>query len=115
MFTPTDIAWAAGFLEGEGWLKLTGRTHLCLAASQVDREPLDRLASIFGGMVYGPRKTKTQPIYTWQVTGRVRAQAALAAMWSWLSVHRRDQWTPALVAANTHRFKYEMEKKDAVV
>ena len=51
---PLDLAWAAGFLEGEGcfgyYFHRPGARNgsLHLNASQKEREPLDRLREIFG-------------------------------------------------------------------
>lgn len=56
--TDTDIAWAAGFFEGEGHVKAVVRgrskSYISIDVSQVYREPLDKLQELFGGKVYGP-------------------------------------------------------------
>lgn len=52
-----DLAWAAGFLDGEGCftlVKMSGATNpsqrsLYVGASQSTREPLEKLQSLFGG------------------------------------------------------------------
>jgi len=64
--TAFDYAWAAGFLDGEGYFALAKRTakysrpHSRLAhvtASQIHLRPLERLQGIFGGKIYTHRKT----------------------------------------------------------
>ncbi len=58
--TDIDLAWAAGFIDGEGCFDFSLKgskpsVYLSLRVSQKVREPLDRLASIFGcGKIFGP-------------------------------------------------------------
>lgn len=55
-----DLAWAAGFFDGEGSvnIKSQGKTVvLSVHVAQVDRRPLDKLVRCFGGKVYGPYKS----------------------------------------------------------
>lgn len=47
-----DLAWAAGFLEGEGSFCIRSNGRWFLGAGQVDREPLERLQALFGGNIY---------------------------------------------------------------
>src|SRR5690349_1350424 len=58
-----DLAWAAGFLEGEGSFQRTGRPgkagSMLVSAPQVNAEPLMRLQTILGGRV-GLRSRKGQ-------------------------------------------------------
>lgn len=71
------LAWAAGFLEGEG--SFAGPFGPNITAAQVQREPLDRLASLFGGRIYS-RKTggfSTQPIWIWKLTSHRSVQVAM--------------------------------------
>lgn len=80
-FTDTELAWAAGFMEGEGCFgyyggrrtrngKTTGRTKaLVIMAVQKDREPLDKLLGIIkGGFIsYYPDR------WEWRVNGHLAA------------------------------------------
>ena len=74
-----ELAWAAGFLDGEGNFRSGHgiqrgkylRVYLNFSACQVPREPLDRLAAVLGGSVTGPYYSKQpnkQPYYKWQMT-----------------------------------------------
>ena len=51
----TDKAYAAGLIDGEGSISARRHTHvrnsfsICVRVGMCDREPLDWLASIFGG------------------------------------------------------------------
>lgn len=86
----TDLAWAAGFLDGEGSVRvrrLPGATAgrptfygLALSASQVERGPLDKLREMFGGAIHLQQPSQRQsanasPYYNWMVTGRTAAAA----------------------------------------
>lgn len=95
-----DIAWTAGFVDGEGHIKFftaksgvkAGYSRFVLDVSQVDRRPLDELARIFGGKVYGPyapRTAKSRPYYKWIVHSRI-AKGALDQMRPFLRVKREQ-------------------------
>lgn len=93
MVTVKDLAWAAGFLEGEGaFLANTGTGFgVGVMASQVQKEPLDRIANLFGGNVYfRPRTLPSQNIHTWGVYG-FRAIAVAMTMYSMMSPRRKEQ------------------------
>ena len=98
----TDLAWAAGFLDGEGSVRIrrlpgamAGRPTfygLSLSASQVEREPLDKLRGLFGGSIHlqqpSPRQSaNASPYYNWMVTGRTAA-AAIRVLLPYFTVKR---------------------------
>jgi hypothetical protein len=98
--TPTarDLEWAAGFLEGEG--AFVSRNCEMVRAMQRQREPLDRLARLFGGSVrsYLAGRTKLgerTPIWHWQVSGG-RARGVMLTLYHLLSTRRRAQIRAAL-------------------
>lgn len=72
-----DIAWAAGFLDGEGCIALTRRSGAgegtrcpVVHACQTSPVPLEKLAELFGGTVRYYRDTsKGTPVYQWSITG----------------------------------------------
>ncbi len=90
----TDLAWAAGFVDGEGCIlptvkkesrwKGTVRFGLVLKVDQVVPEPLEKLQSLFGGTIIAGQRA-----YTWSVYSR-EAQSALSAMMPYL-VNKRAQ------------------------
>jgi hypothetical protein len=89
--TLSDLAWAAGFIEGEGSFKHSSSS---LCADQVQREPLERLQRFFGGSIYakthpsmGPRRL---PSRRWTINGG-RARGVMLTLYSWLSPRRRQQ------------------------
>ena len=90
MIGAIDIAWAAGFIEGEGTFAACGDGGVSLTVPQVQREPLERLQELFGGNVRGPIETKHQPIYKWGVHGQPAA-AATMTVFTLLSPRRKTQ------------------------
>lgn len=84
-----DIAWAAGFLEGEGCFHSGSR--ISIRAAQVQPEPLHKLKSILGGNVTGPYTKKQlnhRPSYDWNLNG-CDAIAAMMTMYPLLSGKRK--------------------------
>lgn len=108
---PTDpeVAWAAGFFDGEGSVfvtrkrnvKRTGREGLVdvntvgISVCQVDRRPLDRFRAVVGGPnVRGPYKPKTansNEYYRWQAEGRPSVHRVLVILWPYLSEPKKEQ------------------------
>jgi hypothetical protein len=74
-----QVAWAAGFLDGEGCFALSKANgkgchettkNAVLAVSQTRTAPLDRLAELFGGTVRPARMTAAGNLnYQWAITG----------------------------------------------
>jgi hypothetical protein len=98
-YSKLDIAWAAGFYEGEGCI-YTPKKHLGtqLSVAQKESECLERLQMIFRfGTIDPPGKGNT--CYRWRVTSFERVQAVIAMLWPWLSERRRVQARDALVPA----------------
>ena len=92
--TETDIAWAAGFVDGEGCVSQRAqfrsqnrRTYsLSIYVGQVDPRPLYRLSEYFGGNVALRTSWKGgRPIYMWRVTG-AKAEWALRVLLPYLMV-----------------------------
>lgn len=73
----TDVAWAAGFFDGEGYVGLVkgngSYRRLQASVAQVDKRPLDKFLSAVGvGEVrgpYGPYSTTRQPYWQYMVHG----------------------------------------------
>jgi hypothetical protein len=71
MYKDVDLAWAAGFLDGEGCIHLSERKRknkleheLRLCASQVGDAPILRLKKLFSGNIrYGK-----EDVSTWEVS-----------------------------------------------
>lgn len=73
MISISEIAWAAGLLEGEGSFIMSDRA-ITIAVNMVDRDVIERIASLLGGQAYGPLdrshvKPWHQPIWRAQLKG----------------------------------------------
>jgi hypothetical protein len=94
-----DIAWVAGFLEGEGCFSSNpNRRRLRITANQVDYEPLTRLLAVCGGsVIYRHRATVPGEghIYIWEV-GANRAAGIMLTIYSLMSRRRQGQIRKAL-------------------
>jgi len=91
-----NIAWAAGFFDGEGTVHLAphlwrGQTlryprtvyrHVRVVAAQKTREPLERLKELFGGQIH-----RDYNAWKWAATGYA-AKLALECMLPHLTVKR---------------------------
>lgn len=101
--TLQDLAWAAGFIEGEGcfsvhkYTKSGKKPHPFMGATQVQREPLERLVRYFGGQISKSQHKIGQPIHLWRVYG-TRARGVAMTLYAWLSPRRRGQAQALLTA-----------------
>lgn len=102
-----DLYWAAGFLEGEGCFSPggTNRDQPHINASQVHKEPLEKLQRIlgYGNITWRKPRKNTNGCWIWTITGR-KAAAVQMTLYSMLSSRRQakikeilDRWrnTPA--------------------
>lgn len=83
-----DAAWVAGFFEGEGNISFGQRGGVKLNVQQVNREPLDKLQSIFGGSIRGPivpKNTKAQPYFSWNLSSNDEVNSFVWKIAPWLS------------------------------
>ena len=96
-----DIAWAAGFLEGEGCFRWTaplnqkGKAYgyAEIKASQNERDPLDKLVEIFGGKVrkeIKKEKSSQGYIYTWQVSAD-KCISIIGDIYKYMSIRRQNK------------------------
>lgn len=85
-----DMAWAAGFLEGEGNFgvnnrKLGRRGSHVVRATQKNPEPLYKLQQILGGSIMNPR---ADGYGEWRTYG-ARARGIMLTLFSFLSAKKR--------------------------
>lgn len=107
MAKSTEIAWAAGFFEGEGCFyahqyrprKSSGikMFRTMATVTQKDREPLDMFRRIVGfGNIYFTSKGRVtsggvhSPIYTWKSANATETKRLFSLLESWLSLRRRQ-------------------------
>ena len=98
--TPTDIdiAWAAGFLEGEGHFDL-GNQSKRASATQVTKEPLAQLQDLFGGSLRLHKKSNPNHNDCWYwVTCGQRAVRVMTTVYPHMSTRRKLQIDNVLTA-----------------
>lgn len=95
--SPTDIAWFAGFFDGEGCVQVAragrgDRVHvLRVSVTQVARAPIDRLAAAFGGLVYPKPSRRPRDRHQWGWETRSWAAVRfLDALLPYLTVKRQE-------------------------
>jgi hypothetical protein len=95
--TIAEIAWAAGFFEGEGSITLTNDRPV-LRVNGTDRETVEFFGRVIGvGKVYGPYQAKRdrhgcvrKPFWVWVCYGPA-ARRALTLLSPWLSQRRLNR------------------------
>lgn len=115
----TEIAWAAGFFDGEGStsyyrLRIKGRNRdgrvirVQICQAHFNREVLDRFHQAVGGIgkVVGPYRAGSSG-YHWQYRADIfsQAQAVVAILWKYLSAEKRRQAKEALLLYRNHRYE----------
>jgi hypothetical protein len=90
-----ELAWAAGFFDGEGSFKLGDHKYAQATIDQVDPEVLYKFqASVGFGVVSGPYTKKNPahlPQYRWAVYRFDLTQQVLILLWPWLGSVKRAQ------------------------
>jgi hypothetical protein len=99
-----ELAWAAGFFDGEGWANRTGRgVQSRINQSDDDGVPavLVRFQRIVGrGRIHGPvREEGRRDLYYWDVSSRRDAESVANAIWPWLGNVKRAEFIAALGGA----------------
>lgn len=134
MLDTHELAWAAGFYDGEGCL--SAQRHLkpgpksnpalfstAMIISQTDPEVLRRFQSAVGGLgvVGGPYeqkrlKTNWNPMWQFRAQSYEESQAIVAFLWRWLSGPKRHQartvLTSYITARKGKRAVYTKRRKD---
>lgn len=89
-------AWAAGFIDGEGYLDISrrhgGRSHTpCIIVYQVEKEPLERLVALYGGHLYAvPKRGNNKPAFRWQIASASKIKEILPLMIPYMTVKYRQ-------------------------
>lgn len=105
MTNTLELAWVAGFLEGEGsfYFKKGGKpSEILVSVVQVQKEPIERLLKYFGGACYLATQDKRKrykytcaPQWNWRLNG-YRAAALMMTLYVFMSPKRQDQIIAAL-------------------
>ncbi len=119
------LAWAAGFIDGDGYMKLQKRGggrmsshYVLLGASQVNIKPLQQLQSLFGGNIRkknsGPNKDgfNRKQQYVWTVCTQ-KALDAIEQIYPYL-IHKDDvaklllEYGKTIRSSNTRKISQEV-------
>lgn len=115
-----ELAWAAGFFDGEGCFSYTDKAGYGAAAiGQVDREPLERFQRAVGGMgrIYGPYfklypgRVSKQPWHQYRIYRREHLQAVTALLWFKLGTTKRRQAVNVLTKMKSCRRGHRLGAK----
>lgn len=94
-----DYAWAAGFIDGEGYLALQPihkrrsdgfvNRKPRIEVSQIDLEPLEKLKDIFGGYVLKlVKRENRRQAYRWEIVGAENVKSTLEKILPYLTVKK---------------------------
>lgn len=95
----TDAAWAAGFFDGEGTININvfqksgpKRFMYYIGASQVRKEPLEKLRDLFGGTIhsYEHKGRPGRPYSVWRLGSSLLILNALQHMIPYLMVKQSE-------------------------
>lgn len=108
-FNTHELAWAAGFFDGEGHTGCRGEgsTVVILAVEQNERAPLERFQrAVRIGRVKGPYRNGTgNAHYRFSVTRYEDVQFIIALLWKFLSEPKRIQASRALTVSRRQHWK----------
>jgi hypothetical protein len=95
--TTKDIAWTAGFYEGEGWIGRVGKNnkYLRISISQKQKWPLEKLQYLFGGAIY-KAKNNTGGFFMWTLTNDTTILGFILTIYCFLSPGKKLQAMKAL-------------------
>ena len=90
--TSIDVAWAAGFYDGEGNCRLAGKTKRGFMASVVQKDPeaLYRLRDWFGGKVKVRSADELYGSHVWDICGD-HGRIFMALIYGYMSERRKKQ------------------------
>ena len=95
--TTRDIAWAAGFFEGEGSVRKVSKVHHTpeVRIGQLNKEPVEKMLRLFGGALHCYKTSRGKDIWTWAVYGS-RCRGFVMTIYQFLSDRRKEQVLAAL-------------------
>lgn len=98
-----ELAWAAGFYDGEGYVGISRGRQIGVNITQVHPAVLERLRdAVKLGKLYGPytrKKVTYSPCWYYQIYGFERVQYFFCLLWPWLSPEKKIQAKAALLRA----------------
>jgi len=87
-----DIAWAAGFYEGDGNIHKNAYRSTSARITQVNKEPLNKMLRLFGGSLSLKRRLKNNEndTWNWAINGS-RCRGFVMTIYPFLSERRKRQ------------------------
>ena len=100
MSRETDLAWCAGFFDGEGWVGAVQSTKMSEGirslVAQKDRQALDRFHAILNfGVVAGPYRNKS-PVFYWRISKEAHVRQLFTLLQPYLGPVKLAQFQTAL-------------------
>lgn len=88
-----ELAWAAGFFDGEGTTGYSAKAKSTrIQISQKEPELLHRFAAAVGhGSVCGPYRNGKGEVFQYRLSRRSEVVSVIAAMWPYLGEQKRRQ------------------------
>lgn len=96
-----ELAWAAGFYDGEGTICFTCSKQLSIIIGQVEKEPLLHFRRAVGaGKVAGPYKKKKpqRPMFFYRLQTSKHVIEVMDILWPFMSPFRKRQARNAITA-----------------
>ena len=91
MIHTADLAWIAGFLEGEGsFVGSMSNGQITVSAVQVNPEPLVKMQRVVAGQLYQYTNKQGCTFWRWTLNGSYAIGLAFT-LYPWLSRRRRQQ------------------------
>lgn len=89
LLNPTDVAWCAGFFDGEGSTSRHHKTNLRVSVGQKERGLLERFVSTFQvGKIY---VYKSRQFFSFETCNTAHSSYILAQMWPYLGPIKKAQ------------------------
>ena len=86
-----DLYWAAGFLDGEGCFCFSKPHKVLVQAVQLEKELLERLQKLFGGVLRLIKTPEGKPCWQWSTSSPSRAVGIMFTLFSLLSLKRQGK------------------------
>ncbi len=106
------VAWAAGIVEGEGYIGVTGN-KVVVAVEMTDLDVLEKLHDNFGGslLIQKLRNERWKQSWRWQLTGTLQAKAFLKLIYPFLGSRRQARADEAFAIVTKEQRKEELVAK----
>lgn len=100
-----DVAWLAGWLEGEGAFFLSKRPQAFITVSihQKDADVLYKAQLIGGGGHIDFYQTKTTPVIRWRVTKKSEVEDLCVKLLPYMGQRRTEQINKILLVARDYK------------